>query len=331
MSQHSQEQFEQSLQSAVKASLQSTRAGEALRGRLLEALKAGAELPPSGLAEDELARFESATARAVAHSQDAAPDSALVARVEGAVGREAGRDLRSERSLHLGDEDCSKGRYLQGLRDSVRDCQQAIVAPPECRRRVEEAVKEAARGASPATAAPSRSKVVSLPSSSRWKRAAVAAASLAATVALVFGTFLGGAEKALAESVRKDHKRCCSTLKKEGAKHCAPYNSSSFGPLPSTRIAEGWNLVASQMCHAPGGGPMVHNVYLKDGKTISVHFLPSASVADAASVEAPARELAGDQFPVLAWEKDGWTITACSADLDAKELASAVGCRKRKA
>lgn len=320
MSHHRQEQFEQSLRDAVKSSLQSARAGVALRGRLLQSLEECRQAPP-GLNEEQMQSFETVTARAVARSQEWAPEDVVAARVEGAVSQEAGRDLRSERCLHQASDECAKGRYLQALRGSVHSCQQAIVAPPHCRGRIEEAVR-AERQA--------RSVVVPLLSRSRWKRAAVAAASLAATVALVFGTFLGGAEKALAESVRKDHKRCCSTLKKEGVKQCSPYNSSTYGPLPKIRIAEGWGLVASQMCHAPDGGPMVHNVYLHDGRTISIHFLPSEGVAQKAPLEEPARELAGDQFPVLAWEKDGWTVTACSADLDAKELADAVGCKKKR-
>ena len=166
--------------------------------------------------------------------------------------------------------------------------------------------------------------MVPLHSRSPWKRALVAVASVAAGFALIFGTLVGGAEKALADSVRQDHQRCCSALKRTTLQRCASYDSSLYGALPEVPIPAEWTLVASRMCHGKDASPMIHNVYFLEGKTISVHFLPPEK-SSAASANSQPRQIADGDFPVIAWETSGWTVTACSSDLDMDTLALIIG------
>lgn len=274
MSDEPKVQFEQTLQGAIKASLDGRRCQPEVRARLLERLARETKRAPAGIKEGELARFEAAMVCAVR-------------------------------------------------------AQQSRTAPPELRQAVLEAVQRASTTAvttappESAPAAPRASKVAALHVRPRWKRALTAAATIAAGFALFFGTLMGGAEEALAESVRQDHKRCCESLKASEMASCPPFNSAEFGPLPQTRVTGGWTLVASRMCRTTEGGPMVHNVYLRDGATISLHFLPPSA---AAKPDSKPRQIAQGEFPVIAWESSGWTVTACSSDLDMGTLASAVGC-----
>lgn len=321
MSQERQEQFEQSFQDAVKASLHRGRASIDVRSRLQQRLIAESLRAPSDLEEPELAKFERQLRHSVAESQQWAVDESLARRVESSVGNQAGRELHSERSLYGAEQDTPKARYLQALQNSVQTSCQGVNAPVEVRRRTEEAVRSYFSQSIVKEASPS--KVVTLPSRSRWKRALTAAATLAAGFALVIGTLVGSAEKVLAESVRQDHQRCCESLKGSAMKSCPPFNSSEFGPLPTTNISARWALVASRMCRTSEGSPMVHNVYLQGDKTISLHFLPPQ--ASSAKPDSQPRKLADGKFPVLAWEASGWTVTACSSDLDMGHLASAVG------
>src|SRR5690606_34047058 len=121
----------------------------------------------------------------------------------------------------------------------------------------------------------------------------------------------------------KDHKRCCSALTGTAMKRCASYDSAIYGALPEPDMAPEWVRVASRMCQADDGGPMIHNVYLRDGKTVSLHFLPPAPKATQPGSSQP-QEIAGGDFPVMAWKSAGWTVTACSNDLDAGALASLI-------
>ena len=339
MNQDSQEQFKQSLQAAVQASLRSRcLASDDLRSRLFDALSAEAARAPSGLEEQSLASFESALGQAVNRSQDWAPDDSVVLRVESAVGQAAGRDLRSEHSLHGApdsDADPARVRYLAALRGAVKKSQAALVASAQCRALIETAVTaEAALNAPRFTvpvgksAEPSdKGGVIPLPISERrsgrpvWKRALATTASLAAGFALIFVSLLGGADKALADSVRKDHVRCCSALSGAPMKSCASYRSSLYGELPAPPV-KGWELVASRMCHDEQGGPMIHNVYFLNGKTLSIHFIPP-TVGNTESTSAHA--IGNGEFPVLAWEASGWTVTACSKDLSMEALVAAIG------
>lgn len=321
MSQEPEEKFEQHLQAAVKASLTATRAGDDLRSRLRQALAAAPGPAPAGLGEEEATRFTGALAQAVARGQQWAAADDVARRVEGALSQEAGTDLRSERSVHSAPDDGSpKARYLAALRASVRASQQELVAPDACRQRIAAALRAAA-------APPAR--VVPLPTPATrdrpgrrplWKRALVAGTSIAAGFALLFVSLVGGADSALAETVRKDHNRCCSALSGSALKRCASYDSKLYGPLPEPPIAADWVRVASRMCQAENGGPMIHNVYVRDGKKVSVHFLPPGeNLAKPGS--SPPEEIAGGSFPVIAWQSQGWTVTACSSDLDANALA----------
>lgn len=339
MNQDSQEQFEQALQAAVQASLRGRRvAGDGLRSRLLDALSAEAARAPSGLEEQSLAGFESALSQAVNRSQDWAPDDSVVLRVESAVSQAAGRDLRSERSLHDAqdsDADPARIRYLVALRGAINSSQSALVASAQCRTRIEavlkaETVSSEARIVVP-EAKPSepseKSNVAPLPISERrsgrpfWKRALATTATLAAGFALIFVSLLGGADKALADSVRKDHLRCCSALSGAPMKSCASYRSSLYGELPAPPV-KGWELVASRMCHDEQGNPMIHNVYFLNGKKLSIHFIPPIA-GDTESK--PVHEIGDGEFPVLAWEASGWTVAACSKDLDLETLIAAIG------
>jgi hypothetical protein len=337
MSQEQKEKFEQSLQAAIKTSLNASAASAAVRERLLQSLAAQktqtASTLPAGLREERLAEFEDSLARAVSRSQQwAAPDQ-TAARVEAAVSEQAGVDLRSERSLHLADpSESDKARYLSALRGAICTSQQSVQAPSACRHRIEQALREATRSASDpqssksqaSPAAPAFPKVVPLPTPARrplWKRALVATASLAAGFAFLMGSLIGGADQALAETVRADHQRCCSALSGTEMKRCASYDSKLYGPLPEPPISSEWVRVASRMCHGGKGEPMIHNVYLReDGKAVSIHFLPPAEETPKADSSAP-QEIAGGSFPVMAWQSGGWTVTACSSDLDSGSLA----------
>jgi hypothetical protein len=323
------EQFHQSFQAAVKASLQAGCASDAMRNRLMQSLAAQKSSTPP-LEEAELHRFETALSQAVAASQDWAVDGSVALQVESALGQESGQDLLSERSAYEASGlDSPKAAYLKAFTGAVRRSQEALVAPAECRQRLQSAL---AAAASPAPDSqpivPSRqarsAKVVLLHSRSPWKRALVAVASVAAGFALIFGTLVGGAEKALADSVRQDHQRCCSALKRTTLQRCASYDSSLYGALPKVPIPAEWTLVASRMCHGKDASPMIHNVYFLEGKTISVHFLPPEKSRAAAANTQP-RQIADGDFPVMAWETSGWTVTACSSDLDMDTLASIIG------
>jgi hypothetical protein len=326
MSQDQKEQFEESFQGAVRASLKACRADAGLRARLLATLanQPAGHSPPAGLEESELHRFETALGAAVQQSQEWAAHDSVALRVETVVGQEAGQDMLSERSVRslpsVSADRSLKARYLQALTSQVKRALEARIAPPECRRRIEAAIATAAT----AQVTKSSPKVTPLRSRSRWKQGLVAVASVAAGFALIFGTLVGGAEKALADTVRKDHQRCCSALKGTAMQRCASYQSSIYGPLPRAGVAPQWTLVASRMCHAPDGGPMVHNVYLQNEKTLSLHFLPPEQPGSGKTSTTP-RQIANGEFPVMSWEAEGWTVTACSTDLDTTTLAQAVG------
>lgn len=318
MSRSREEQFEQSFQQAVSASLQTGQASDGLRARLLEALGQVTDMAPAEFSVEQCDGFHQALSGAVERSQDWATEDQVAHRVETAVGQEMGREVWSERSLHACPDESARSRYLAGFKSSVAKSQQAQVAPESCRQRVLEALKvERASKVTPLPTRPSRS------TPPRWKRMLLGAGSVAAGFALFMGTLMGGAEKALADSVRQDHQRCCSAMKGHQMKRCASLEDSDFGPLPTARVASGWELVASKVCHDGSGKPMIHNVYANGKKTISLHFWPPQSKAAQAKTQAP-REIAGDDFPVLAWDAQGWTITACSDDIDSGTLAAVV-------
>ncbi len=319
MSRSREEQFEQSFQQAVSATLQAGQASDGLRARLLQVLGQATDQAPGEFSLEQCDDFHQALSGAVERSQNWAADDQVAHRVETAVGQEVGRDVLSERSLHACPDQSAKSRYLDGLRASVARSQQAQVAPESCRQRILKALK--AERASKVTSLPSRSS--SSASTSRWKRMLIGTGSVAAGFALLMGTLMGGAEKALADSVRQDHQRCCSAMKGHQMKRCASLEDSDFGPLPTATVAAGWDLVASKICHDGNGKPMIHNVYANDKKTISLHFWPPQSKATQAKTQAP-RQIAGDGFPVLAWDAQGWTITACSDDIDSGTLAAVV-------
>lgn len=338
MSDEAKVQFEQTLQGAIKASLDGRRCQPEVRSRLLQRLAQASERAPAGIDEGELARFEAAMAQAIQESQRGLVDGAVSQRVEAALGQATSRDLRSEQTVTAGletsrtDETLAndpKARYLLALQGAVSRSHQSRITPLPLRQNILKALGSASAltgsGAevAPGKAAPQTAKVVHLQARPRWRRALTAAATIAAGFALFFGTLMGGAEEALAESVRQDHKRCCESLKASEMASCPPFNSAEFGPLPPTQVTSDWTLVASRMCRTAAGGPMVHNVYLRDGATISLHFLPSSAAAKPDSVP---RQIAQGEFPVIAWESSGWTVTACSSDLDMGTLASAVGC-----
>lgn len=329
MNQDPKEQFEKSFQVALKASLSSPRAGDAMRERLRGALAAESARAPRDVDELELQEFEDAVSRAVAESQQWACEDCLALRVESAVSQEAGRELLSERAV-LADPSAqgARARYLNAFRSSLKASQRAIVAPASCRARIEAALQaESAQARTTASGPTANSKVVPLPISERptgrplWKRALATGASLAAGFALLFVSLLGGADKALAETVRKDHLRCCGALSGAPMKSCASYRSELYGELPAPPV-KSWTLVASRMCHDEQGHPMIHNVYFQGGKKLSVHFLPPAN-EDRQSSRPHA--IAGGDFPVLAWQSGGWTVTACSQDLDMETLVAALG------
>lgn len=334
MNQDPKEQFEQSFQAALQAGLRSRQASDALRDRLREALAAESARAPAKVEEQDLSRFENALGEAVAQSQEWACEDSVAARVESALSQQANRDLRSERALHAQPDapgiDPARSRYLSALRKSVRDSQLAVVATASCRARIEKALQsEAAAGrrAQPESIGKTAGQVVPLPISERptarpfWKRALATAASLAAGFALLFVSLLGGADKALAETVRKDHVRCCGALSATPMRSCASYKSELYGELPAPPV-KGWTLVASRMCHDEEGHPMIHNVYFQNGKKLSVHFLPPAG---AQRQSRSTQVLADGDFPVLSWQTEGWTVTACSQDLDRETLIASLG------
>lgn len=321
MSQSHQEQFEQSFQQAVQTSLQTGRASAQLRARLAQALASQASpSAPDGVTEKASSEFQDRLSEEVQRSQEWAADDGVCHRVESALCSEAGRDLLSERSLHNHSDQGAKSRYLEALRHQVMASQQSLQAPETCRTRILEALRQE-----------QNAKVVPLPArpSSRlkstfWKRALIGAGSVAAGFAFLMGTLVGSAEKVLADSVRQDHQRCCSAVKSSKMTRCASLEDSDFGPLPKAKLAEGWELVASKVCRDGQDKPMVHNVYANQVRqTISLHFWPSQRKPADAKTQTP-RELAGDDFPVLAWDCQGWTITACSNDVDAGTLAALV-------
>ncbi len=321
MSQSHQEQFEQSFQQAVQTSLQTGRASAQLRARLAEALaKQASQSAPEGVTEKASSEFQVRLNEEVQRCHEWAADDEICHRVESALCSETGRDLLSERSLHVHSDKGSKSRYLEALRHQIVASQQSLLAPEACRTRVLEALRQE-RDA----------KLVTLPlrpanrlGPSFWKRALIGVGSVAAGFAFLMGTLVGSAEKVLADSVRQDHQRCCSAVKNSKMTRCASLEDSDFGPLPNAKLAEGWELVASKVCRDGQDKPMVHNVYAnQDRQTISLHFWPSKSKSSEAKTQAP-REIAGDDFPVLAWDCKGWTITACSNDVDAGTLASLI-------
>ena len=314
-----EEQFEHTFQQVVSASLQTGRASDAARARILEVL-AQAEQQTDGLSLDRAEGFEQAFGSAIERSTHWAVADEVAHRVETAVGNEMARDVLSERSVHAVADDSAKSQYLVALKNSVQRCQQSQTAPEGCRQRVLQAL-ENERQSKVVALAPSGGR-----SQSRWTRALVAVGSVAAGFALLMGTLVGGAEQAMAASVRQDHQRCCSAMRGQKMKRCASLKDSDFGPLPTATVAKDWDLVASKVCHEGGGKPIVHNVYTNGKKKISIHFWPPESKSGKSRTDAP-REIADDGFPVLAWDEKGWTITACSDDIDAQTLASVVGCR----
>ena len=322
MSQSHQEQFEQSFQQAVQASLKTGRACPEFRARLVEALAQQAPpTPPAGLSEEVSGTFQERLNEEVHQSQQWAADDDVCHRVETALSDEAKQDLLSERSRHRHPDQSEKSRYLETFRQQISLSQQRLVAPDSCRTKVLEALRQE-----------QESKVVPLPvrspkrlGPSFWKRALLGVGSVAAGFAFLMGTLVGSAEKVLADSVRQDHQRCCSAVKSSTMKRCASVEDSDFGPLPKAKLAQGWELVASKVCRDGQDKPMVHNVYAnQERQTISLHFWPVQSQPRSEGKTQAPRELAGDDFPVLAWDCQGWTITACSNDVDAGTLAALV-------
>lgn len=156
-----------------------------------------------------------------------------------------------------------------------------------------------------------------------WKRGLAAVASLAACTILLWGTLVGSSQRALADSVRRDHTHCCQGLKGATTGHCASLKNSAFGPLPPSPVNQEWTLVASKMCEDQNDQPMIHNVYTSHGKTLSIHFIPSEKTRFTTQAITP-QEIAAEGFPVFAWCCKGWTITACSEDLSADQLNHAL-------
>jgi hypothetical protein len=320
MKQDPQKQFEKSFQAAVTASLRHCRAGQEVKSRLLKALEEEKNLAPAGASETELARFEAALSQAVSRSQEQAVDDQLAWRLETALSREAGRELLSERSVRANPKGAepTRVRFVEALGKAVFRSQQQQLAPEACHRRIQAALAAEAKS--------SRSQVVtSLKPGQRSSRTLLkrflTLGSLAAGFALVvMATLIGGADPALAETVRNDHNRCCSALTGRSIKRCASYDNSIYGPLPAPALPQEWVLVASRMCRGRDGGPMIHNVYVRRKEMVSLHFLPPQAGSEGRR-SSPPRELAGGDFPVMAWETAGWTVTACSDDLDAESLA----------
>ena len=324
MSGSSKERFENAFRHAVSSSLAQGQASEAMRARLFAALEQADSKAPEGVLAEECDRFTQALSSAVERSQDWATQDQLAHRVETALGQEFSCDLRSERSVRFQPDDGAKSRYLQALGQAVRESQQMKTAPESCRQKVLQGLKDLQ------SQTVSTPKVVSLPKTpssalrpSRWKQMMIGIGSVAAGFALLMGTLMGSADQAMAASVRQDHQRCCSAMKSSEMKRCASLSDSDFGPLPTATVAAGWDLVASKVCHDGQGKPMIHNVYARDKKTISLHFWPPQAKPAQAKAKAP-RQIAGDGFPVLAWDAQGWTITACSDDVDSNTLAALV-------
>lgn len=319
MNKSNEERFEHSFDEAVKASLRAGACGESARARLLEALALEAQAP-GDLSLAELERFEDALSQAVSHSQDWACEDEVAHKVESALCQQSGQDLLSERSVHAAaSEDSAKARYLAGFRDSLRRSQESVVARPECRRRIEEAVAAARHAEVPAAASP---VVVPFRPRGRWDRAYKMVTSMVAGFALLFVFFWGSADRALADTVRKDHKLCCSALRGNVPSHCQSVKDSGFGPVPQAVVASGWTLVASKICQGEDGQTMVHNVYVRSEKIMSIHLFPPQS-GDRETTR-PYEIGADESFPVMVWELQGWTVTACSDELSPSDLASAV-------
>lgn len=324
MSGSSKERFEDAFRHAVSSSLVQGQASEALRTRLLEAITQVDSKPPEGVRVEDCDRFTQALSTAVERSQDWAARDQLAQRVESALNQEFGCKLRSERAVHSQPDDGAKSRYLQAFSQAVRQSEQSKISPESCRQKVLQGLKGLP---SQTVSAP---KVVALPEArpsalrpSRWKQMMIGIGSIAAGFALLMGTLMGSAEQAMAASVRQDHQRCCSAMKGSAMKRCASLSDSDFGPLPTATVAAGWDLVASKLCHDGQGKPMIHNVYAREQKTISLHFWPPQTKPTQAKAKVP-RQIAGDGFPVLAWDAQGWTITACSDDVDSSTLAALV-------
>lgn len=325
-----QEKFEDRFRAAVSESLGAARAGEDVRKRLQARLKSEAPgTVPEGVSEEGVSRLEFQLQQAVARSSEwSAPDEVAL-RTEQAVSEEAGQDLLSERSVHAllegeseGLVSSEKARYLKAFRESLREGLGAQEAPEGVRSRLVATIRQEAN------------KVVAIDSSARrsaWGRPATAILSLAASLAVVLGLFLGGAETALAKNVRGDHQHCAAMAGKVTPRPTfARTLASRYGEVPDPPVDPIWELRVTNLCPDSTGRAMVHYVYSKEtnGKveTLSIHFIPPSQNArnlKVADVE-DLHEVEQGQFPVLAWRQGAWLCTACSPELDADALRAAL-------
>lgn len=329
MSQNQQDKFENSFQNAVKASLQRTCVPMSVRERIAASLNTSSSDAniPEGLDLNTLDDFQSSLSYALAQSQVWSPADELALRVEAHLSAELKTDLVSERSVHcaaMTDSEVlgvcpDKSRFLTGLRHAVSASQSAILCPTVCRQRIEEALaSQEKRGA----------KVLPFPTKSQWKRGIGALASLAAGFALLMGSLLGSAEKALANSVRRDHQMCCRKADKLASTTGLPESLKTLithtrnGTVPTVPVDEQWSLVISKICVTEDGHSMVHDLYRRGDETLSLHFFPPESGERVDSTKP--QNLGDGEFPVMGWEEQGWTITACSTQLDEERIKAVI-------
>lgn len=327
MSTEGQETFEEGFRAAISASLCGEQAGDSVRERLLERLRAEpeTELPP-GVTQESIAHFEGQLQEAVAGSSDWAPPEDVVLRTEQRVSEEIGLDLLSERSVRTlisqGDEEAApagKVRYLKTFQRAVEAGLGRSSAPEAVRQRIVEAVGREAN------------KVVSIENSARrsaWTRTTTAIVSLAASLAVIFGLFWSGAETALARNVRDDHRHCAGAAAQMSPRPAFGKTlMSRYGAVPVPQVVDSWELKVTNLCPDSTGRTMVHYVYCREGQeTLSVHFIPPSDQARNLSVAEPTdiHLVERGEFPVLAWRQGPWLCTACSPDLDAEALRSAL-------
>ncbi len=327
MSQSQQDKFEVTFQNAVRASLNKTCVSSGLRERISVSLSAASNDSrcPESLDVTALDDFQTNLSQAVAQSQVWAPSDEVALRVESYLSAELKTDLLSERSVHCASQTAAldvdvcpdKTRFLKGLRDAVYASQSAILCPTACRRRIEEAI-----------ASQKEAKILPFPTKSQWKRGIGALASVAAGFAVLMGSLFGSADKALANSVRRDHQMCCRKVNELAATSGLPESLKTLitqtqdGTVPKVPLGKQWGLVISKICVTEDGHSMVHDLYRRGDETLSLHFFPPDS-GERVDSKVP-KNLSDGAIPVMAWEKQGWTITACSSELDEERIKAVI-------